>query len=94
MPRVKSWGIRYDPAMYHGMDHECRCGVSLPFIIQARVPLLVGFCTNEGPQRTYRAGIGIFQCQSCQEYFWFHLSEIFVDYLKQNAPQWPRKRRF
>ena len=93
MAKFKSWGVHYDPAMYHGIDHECGCGVSIPFDLQARIPLLEGFRTDEGPQKKDRAGIGIFKCGSCFEYFWFHLSAGVVRFIKPRAPQWPKAKK-
>jgi hypothetical protein len=89
---IKPWGISWSPDMYHGMDHECRCQNPLPFNIQARVPLLVGFSTD-GPQRSDRVGIAIFQCDKCFEYFWFHIGKIIYDRFKRDAPQWGKNKR-
>lgn len=85
--QLKSWGVVFSDDMYHGIDHECRCGANLPFNLEARIPLLVGFTTSCPPGRN-RAGVGIFKCHECHEHFWFHFSEITYEYFKKKSQQW------
>ena len=71
------------------VGHECPCGFKLPYDMNARVTLLVGFRTDEGPQRADRSGISIFKCSACHEYYWFHLPITLVEFFKRRIPQWP-----
>lgn len=85
----KSWGVPFHHGMYHAIDHECFCGEKLPFRMWFRIPLLAGFST-ECPLREDKVGCGIFECQACHEYFWFHFSEETVGFFRANASQWPK----
>ncbi len=90
---LRSWGVAWNPDMYRSVDFDCKCGFQLPFNLQSRSSLLVGFDISV-PHTAFgsldRVGGGIFQCQECWEYFWFHFTETTANFFMRHAPQWPK----
>ncbi len=88
----KTWGTTFSSDMHHGVDHECSCGADLPFNLQARIPLLVGFTTEgarpETSESNARVGIAIFECHKCFSKFWFHLTPDVARFFRERAPHW------
>lgn len=90
MSKLKPWGDQYEPYMCHAPDLDCPCKSKSRLTPEDHIPLLLGFST-EGPGISGRkVGIGIFECDSCHQKFWYHLSQVVAEYFKMFAPQWPK----
>lgn len=81
----KTWGIRWNPDMQYAPDLVCRCGAT-PFSVKERFQLIVGFDADCVPAHTH--GVGIFQCNACSGYFWFHLQYNAIDFIRMNTDRW------
>jgi hypothetical protein len=90
MVKFNSWGVLYNSTMYYAADHECRCWNNMFGIdFQHMVPMLVGLDTGSC-RKGGKVGALIFRCDLCFDYFWFHGSEVTVEFFKEQASQWPK----
>lgn len=91
MKKEKSWGVSWNPVMYHSIIGECKCGALLSMDPKKELIRMVGFTSTAGPQKQTMAGIAIFECEKCSGLFWFHASGIYVEFAKHRVVKWPKE---
>lgn len=89
MPGLKSWGVQYNPSMYHALDLSCVCGWSA--LLNRYHDHVVGFTLDVSPVCEIGAGIIVLECPRCFTKFWFHIRRSsFVETLRDLCSNWPK----
>lgn len=86
---LKKWGVSWNSQMQYASDYMCKCRTRSDTLLE-RMDLLVGFDTG-GPlskKGSSVQGVGIFQCNVCYEYFWYHFTQNVVDFIKNHTTKW------
>ena len=90
MPEFQSWGVSYNWDIFHALDFECQCGEKLPFNVESRLDLIVGF-QKDGPPKDGAFGGAIFECPKCCRYFWIHFYKETLSFFAHYSPKWPKR---
>ncbi len=87
----KSWGKQWNPSVRHAPGFQCECKTSFDaWSIFKQIPLLLGLGTHSHIKRKGHAGVAIFQCDECHEYFWFHLTTPLARVFRKKSVLWKK----